>query len=148
MEVCERSLEIGVEYRCKKLEHIVMGKERIYKGFWWLPSSSDKQVAGTLAVDSSGNAKLELLGSFLFDDEVFDFEVDDESVILGRCYDHESNMKDISLISCRSSYTMNFGSTFPITRYTCRYALIGIHVESMDDLSFFKAHVDFKELFY
>lgn len=125
-----------------------MGKERIYKGFWWLPSSSDKQVAGTLAFDSSGNVKLELLGSFLFDDEVFDFEVDDESVILGRCYNHESNMKDISLISCRSSYTMNFGSTFPITRYTCRYALIGIHIESMDDLSFFKAHVDFKELFY
>ena len=125
-----------------------MENERIYKGFWWLPSSSDKQVAGTLTVDSDGNVKLELLGSFLHDNELFDFEVDDEAVILGRCYDHKSNMKDISLIRCRSSYTMNIGSTFPITRYTCRYALIGIHIESMDDMSFFKAHVGFKEMFY
>lgn len=121
---------------------------RLYKGYWWLPAFPADQVAGTLTIDSNGNVKLELFGCFGNKDEQFDFEIDDESAIFGRCYDPKSNMTDVSLLYCRSAYTMNFSSSFPITKYSCRYALMGIHIESIDSASFFKANVDFNELVY
>ena len=125
-----------------------MDNNKIYKGYWWLPAFPADQVAGTLTIDFNGNVKLELFGCFGDKDEQFDFEIDDESTILGRCYDPKSNMTDVSLLDCRSAYTMNFSSTFPITKYSCRYALIGIHVESIDSTPFFKANIDFNELVY
>ena len=125
-----------------------MDNNKIYKGYWWLPAFPADQVAGTLTIDFNGNVKLELFGCFGDKDEQFGFEIDDESTIFGRCYDPKSNMTDVSLLDCRSAYTMNFSSTFPITKYSCRYALIGIHVESIDSAPFFKANIDFNELVY
>ena len=122
-------------------------EERVYKGYWWLPSESEEQIAGTLTVDSRGNVKLELYGCFGPADDLVIFNRKDDPAIYGRCYTPDSKMTDVSLIECRSSLTLNFNdNTFPLTRYTCRYALIGIHCQKMEDAMFFKAHVDFKEL--
>ena len=41
-----------------------MSETRIYKGYWWLPSEPEEQIAGTLTIDSRGNVKLELYGCF------------------------------------------------------------------------------------
>lgn len=37
-----------------------MSETRIYKGYWWLPSEPEEQIAGTLTIDSRGNVKLEI----------------------------------------------------------------------------------------
>ena len=39
-------------------------EERIYKGYWWLPSEPEEQIAGTLTIDYRDNVKLELYGCF------------------------------------------------------------------------------------
>lgn len=122
-------------------------EERIYKGYWWLPSEPEEQIAGALAIDSRGNVKLELYGCFGPADDYVIFDRKDDPAIFGRCYTPDSKMTDVSLIGCSSALTLNFSeNTFPLTRYTCQYALIGIHCQKMEDAMFFKAHVDFKEL--
>lgn len=109
----------------------------IYKGYWWLPSCPEKQTAGILTVSKEGKITLELLG-ILGDKELeLDFNYD-EDVIHGRCYDSQNHLKDISLFECRSSITLNFDSTFPILKYFCRHALVGIHLKSMDTKAFFQ----------
>ena len=57
-------------------------------------------------------------------------------------------MKDISLFECHSAINLNLGSSFPITRYSCQYALLGFHTLTMKDDAFFEAHVSFDELTY
>lgn len=124
-----------------------MSETRIYKGYWWLPSEPEEQIAGTLTIDSRGNVKLELYGCFGPADDYVIFDRKDDPAIYGRCYTSDSKMTDVSLIGCSSALTLNFSdNTFPLTRYACRYALIGIHCQKMEDAMFFKAHVDFKEL--
>lgn len=121
-----------------------------YKGYWWLPKAPKDQVSGSLTIGPDGKMKLELYGGFSKenDDTIHLFEPNVEPVIFGRCYAPNSNMKDISLFVCRGAVRFNFGSTFTMTSYTCHYALIGIHVESMDIPAFFKAQVDYDDLVY
>ena len=122
-------------------------EERIYKGYWWLPSEPEEQIAGTLTIDYRDNVKLELYGCFGPTDDYVIFDRKDDPAIYGRCYTPDSKMTDVSLIGCHSALTLNFNdNTFPLTRYTCQYALIGIHCQKMEGTMFFKAHVDFKEL--
>lgn len=124
-----------------------MSENRFYKGYWWLPSEPDEQIAGMLTIDSRGNVKLELYGCFGPSDDYVIFDRKDDPAIYGRCYTPDSKMTDVSLIGCSSALTLNFSdNTFPLTRYTCRYALIGMHCQKMEEAMFFKAHVDFKEL--
>ncbi len=122
-------------------------EKRIYKGYWWLPSETEEQIAGTLTIDSRGNVKLELYGCFGPTDDYVIFDRKDDPAIYGRCYTPDSKMTDVSLIGCHSALTLNFNdNTFPLTRYTCQYALIGIHCQKIEDIMFFKAQVVFKEL--
>lgn len=117
----------------------------IYKGYWWLPTSPDDKVAGALTVEPCGNLKLELFGGF-GPDERFDFEREPDKVIYGRCYAPNEHMKDISLFECYSAISLNFSSDFPLTRYSCHYALIGFHTDSMRNPDFFEASVELAEL--
>ena len=119
---------------------------RVYKGYWWLPSISDDQVSGLLTIESDGHIVLELFGAFALEERGLSFDADFESMIWGRCYDENNHMTDISLFNCNSAITLNFSSTFPLTRYTCRYAFIGFHGSSVDEQLFFKASIDFDEL--
>ena len=125
-----------------------MDGNRIYKGYWWLPSAPDNQVAGTLNVEEDGDLHLELYGCLGQEGNRFDFERESDKVIYGRCYAPNGHMKDISLFECHSAIRMNFSSSFPITLYSCQYALIGFHTLSMKEHVFYEAHVSFDELAY
>lgn len=125
-----------------------MAEERIYKGYWWLPFEPNDRIAGVLTIKTDGDLRLELFGAFGQKENGIDFERDPDKVIYGRCYAPNGHMKDISLYECHSSINWNFGSTFPITRYSCQYALIGYHTLSMNETVFFKAHIAFEELAY
>ena len=121
--------------------------EYIYKGYWWIPSCPEKQTAGILTIVNDGAITLELLG--MLGDRECELDSDyNEDVIYGRCYDSQNHLKDISLFDCSSSFILNFSSTFPLFKYHCRYALVGIHLESMNCKSFFKAYACIDELSY
>lgn len=125
-----------------------MEETRLYKGYWWLPSTPDDQVAGTLTIEVDGDLRLELYGGFGQNENGVSFEREPDKVIYGWCYAPNGHMKQISLFECHSSINLNFSSDFPITRYTCYYALIGYHLLSMKDAKFFEARVEFAELSY
>ena len=115
--------------------------ERIYKGYWHLPDS-EKEVAGVLTIDSTGKSKLEVFGALHLDSQIPDFfDTAKKDVIWGRCYDPQNKMTDITLLNCYPAPTFNFDSTFPLVRYNCTYALIGIFVTSLTDSVFFKANI-------
>ena len=125
-----------------------MEDNRIFKGYWWLPSVPDDKVAGTLTIETDGDLRLELYGGFGQNENGVNFEREPDKVIYGWCYAPNGHMKQISLFECHSSISLNFSSDFPITRYTCYYALIGYHLLSMKDAKFFEARVEFAELSY
>lgn len=125
-----------------------MAENRIYKGYWWLPSAPDDRVAGVLTVKTYGDLCLELFGGFGQEEEGVTIEREQDRVIYGRCYATNGHMKDVSLFECFSSFNLNISSSFPLTRYSCRFALIGIHTLSMTDEDFFEANVSFDELTY
>lgn len=124
-----------------------MEDNRVYKGNWWLPSNPEDQVAGTLTIHPNGVVKLELIGAFEKEDNSIDLERED-AVIYGHCLAPNKHAKEISLFDCQSASTWNPSLPFTITRYTCRYALIGAHVEAMNTPSFFKAQINYDELTY
>lgn len=113
-----------------------------------MPSHQDGQVAGTLTIEADGFLRLELYGGFGMEEAGLDFGRKTDKVIHGRCYAPNGHMKNISLFECHSALNYNFSSTFPITRYTCQFALIGFHIDSMNTPAFFEAHVAFEELAY
>lgn len=124
------------------------GEIVVYKGYWWLTSSEEEQVAGTLTIESDGGLRLELYGGFGSEGNGMDFDREPDKAIYGRCYAPNGHMKDITLFECYSALNFNFSSSFPITKYTCSYALIGFHAKSMESASFFEAHIDYEELAY
>lgn len=113
-----------------------------YKGYWHLPATPELEVAGVLIYYPDEKIELELIGSF--DEDIDDFIVNNvESVIYGKT----SDAKNISLIQCsRSNNSLNFSAGFPITKYNCRYMIIGKHITSLDDKSRYFANFTIPEL--
>ena len=98
-----------------------------YKGYWYLPSSPDKKIAGILTYYPNDKIVLELIGCFN-DSFISLFEYNEEEVIYGKT----SDAKDITLLQCHQSGTANFSAEFPIVKYSCNYIVIGKHINSYD----------------
>jgi len=115
-----------------------------YKGYWFLPNKKEKAVAGVLTYTPKVSIVLELIGSFYENySEIFS-DNNGEDVVHG----FTSDAKNITLLSCFPSSSLNFSSSFPITEYSCQYLIVGKHINSLDDPSFYKARVLFPQLTY
>lgn len=118
----------------------------LFKGYWFLPSNPDRQVAGVLTVEPDGRAILEMLGSFE-EVRVLGIDVSNQPAIWGQCYDADRKKGiSITLLNCSASYTINWGLGFPLVRYSGQIALLGIHVLSERDPQFCRSLIHFKEL--
>lgn len=119
-----------------------MMTERIeIKGYWWIPSSPDDNVAGILTYIPNKSIKLELIGQFKPNSSAIEEMIDrkDEDVIIGI----DSDAKEISLINCYASgCSLNFSCQFSIQRYDCQYLIIGTHIKSLTESHFFKAQIN------
>lgn len=124
------------------MEHL---DNRVFKGYWCLPSVPDNEIAGTLTVGADGKSVLELMGAFGEDNGSL-LELSHEDAIWGRCYDEQKKGKSITLLDCDSSYSINFGLGFPLVRYSCRCALIGTHILSAEVPYFSRANLHFNGL--
>lgn len=105
-------------------------------GEWFLPSSPEKRVHGTLDFSRNEGAKLEIYGS-LTSDHFFP-EFADQKIILGL----SSKSKQITLYKCHM--TKSGGATLvqggesgkSSVIYSIMYLFIGMHIDNEDDLVF------------
>lgn len=115
-----------------------------YRGFWYLPSDPENSVAGTVTYYPNERIILELIGSF--GDSLMDvFKDNKEETIL---YGKTSDAKDITLIQCRQSFSLNLSARFPILRFTCDYMIVGKHILGLDEKCQYWAMVRIPELTY
>ena len=115
-----------------------------YRGFWYLPSDPENSVAGTVTYYPNERIVLELIGSF--GDSLMDvFKDNKEETIL---YGKTSDAKDITLLQCRQSFSLNFSARFPILRFTCDYMIVGKHILGLDEKCRYWAMIRIPELTY
>lgn len=114
------------------------------KGYWFLPDKPDDKIAGVLTFIPHESIVLELIGGFSNNYEEFFSGINEAKIIHGVT----SDAKIITLVNCFPSTSRNFSSTFPITIYNCHYLIIGKHLDSHNDPSFYKASVLFPQLTY
>lgn len=118
-----------------------MTNEIKLKGYWWLPNNPETTVAGILTYIPQDKISLELIGSFDSDKSAIKafFSNKSEEVIFGI----SSDSKNVTLINCSASGSLNLSCSFPIIVYTCQFIIIGTHIEGMEQNKLFKACVDF-----
>lgn len=94
-----------------------------YKGYWWRPSAPDKKVAGVLTYKAGDKILLELIGAFggSVDAITAFMNKRDEDIIYGTL----ENAKNVTLVRCFCSGSINLSCPFPIIRYSCAYCVIG-----------------------
>lgn len=113
-----------------------------YKGFWFLPDKPKNKVAGILYFKANDSIKLELIGGF--DSELSQII---KSKTIKIIYGFTSNAEKITLINCFSSFSLNFSSNHPLTKYSCQYLVVGKHLKSMEDEIFDRIRVDMSSLY-
>lgn len=114
------------------------------KGYWFLPDKPDDKVAGVLTYIPKESIVLELIGGFSNSVDEIISDTKETRIIHGLT----SDAKKITLVNCFPSSSINFSSSFPITKYNCQYLIIGKYMDSLNDLSFNKASVLFPQLTY
>jgi hypothetical protein len=131
-----------------------MNKQFEYRGYWWLPSNPDRQVAGILMYIPNEKIELELIGDFYEDsllsrsntkESVIDGKKvimctpkdSSEAVIHGVIYDEKNHVKDVTLFHCfQGSINNNWDCSFPIVRYRPWYVIIDRHLSDFNECTF------------
>lgn len=124
---------------------INLDKELRYKGYWHLPSSPDKKIAGILTYYPNDKIVLELIGSF--EDSIPDL-IDNFGKKELIIYGDTSCAKEITLVQCFKSANINFAADFPLVTYTCRYMVIGRHINAWDEKCKYSVCARIPELTY
>jgi len=112
------------------------------RGIWWLPDNEDKKIAGIVNYIPTESIKLELIGSF-YDDDLAMFNSDRRQPII---WGESSDGKDITLIDCFSSLSWHSNCSFSLLKFSVCYVIIGKHIDSLEEMVFTKATVQFDEL--
>ena len=115
-----------------------------FKGFWWLPNTHEKKVAGILKYNQHQQIQLELIGTIQDEESIVDLFQNDRKVAV--IFGIDENAKPITLLQCFGYASFNFSSEFPIQKFICQYALVGIHLAGMDTPRFSKAIVEIPNL--
>lgn len=123
------------------MEEYNLDKRVEIKGMWSLPENPDDKVAGILYYVPNESLKLELIGSFGGRND-FKIIEDETSVIYGE----GSDAQKITLFNCYPAISFNFSCSFKLTKYTCEYCLIGIHIDHLNTLGKYELHAKIREL--
>lgn len=115
-----------------------------YKGYWWLPSNPNKTVAGILTYMPNERITLELIGTF--DSENVSTIALLDSKLNDIIHGITSDSGKITLYNCYPSGSANWSCSFPITRYSCQFIIIGKHLDSFKQKCFYKALIIIPEL--
>jgi len=108
------------------------------KGEWFLPTSKDNRIHGTLTYNPIEGSTLELYGSL--EGDAFFPEYKNHELILGL----SSDSKQIVLYNCMmtslgsSTFVQGQESGKSAIEYSAMYILVGLHVDSINELKFDK----------
>lgn len=123
-----------------------MAEKKEYKGLWWLPEASDKQVPGILVVEKS-KISLETIGVLGLDNPLSHFA--DRNV---PCYDViwgiSLKAKEISIFNCHESISLNTSSPFALAHYSVQVVAVGRHIASLEELGNYDVTAYIEELSY
>jgi hypothetical protein len=119
-----------------------MKDPKLFKGYWFIPNEPDKKVAGILHYTPYEKLKLELIGGFEDPHEYLKSLGQEEISPVVVIWGVDQNAKKITLINCYRYGSLNFSSEFPMISYTVKYAIIGTHINNVDDKAFFKMNVE------
>jgi hypothetical protein len=106
------------------------------KGYWFLPADENNRVAGTLYFAPSKGITLELIGSFHEQHEFLESSFNDRAKPTDIIWGESSDAKRITLMDCSSYGSLNFSASFPMQKFSVRYALVGIHLPHTDSAVF------------
>lgn len=123
-------------------------EQHVFKGYWWLPDKPEDKVAGVLTYSPGERILLELIGGFESEEVTIAGFLDKENNKVALIHGVDSNAMEISLVSCYRSFSYNYSSGFPIMHYSTRMAIYGKHINSLDEVCDYSAHVRFPELSY
>jgi hypothetical protein len=112
-----------------------------YSGIWWLPSHTDRHVAGSLTFTRTQGLRLSLIGSL--DDPASTLnEFDTHEIILGVT----QNGKVITLHDCTQ---ISAGISFPgfaCQSFLVKIGFVGAHFLDADQFRFYRASIQYPDL--
>ncbi|WP_165026042.1 HEPN domain-containing protein [Dysgonomonas sp. ZJ279] len=109
-----------------------------YKGYWFLPNDNENRIAGYLTFIPNERMELELIGGF----EKDFFKKQPRYAII---HGITSDSQKVTLVHCHSYGSINLSCSFPITKYSCRYLIVGKHLTDINEHCFnrIKVHAPF-----
>ena len=123
-------------------------ERHIFKGYWWLPDNPEKKVAGIVTYIPNEKICLELIGGFEDSSGEYVNLLEDDNSSVPVIYGKDSDAEVITLVGCRSSFSLNFNAGFPMMSYSARMLVYGKHISSIDEICDYTAYVCFPELSY
>lgn len=130
------------------MKNLKLTERHIFKGYWWLPGNPEKKVAGIVTYIPNEKICLELIGGFEDSSGEYVNLLDDGNSSVPVIYGKDSDAKVITLVGCRSSFSLNFNAGFPMMSYSARMLVYGKHISSIDEICDYTAYVCFPELSY
>lgn len=130
------------------MKDLKLTERHIFKGYWWLPDIPEKKVAGIVSYIPNEKICLELIGGFENSSGEYVNLLDDDNSSVPVIYGKDSDAKVITLVGCRSSFSLNFNAGFPMMSYSARMLVYGKHISSIDEICDYTAYVCFPELSY
>ena len=130
------------------MKDLKLTERHIFKGFWWLPDNPEKKVAGIVTYIPNEKICLELIGGFEDSSGEYVNLLEDDNSSVPVIYGKDSDAKVITLVGCRSSFSLNFNAGFPMMSYSARMLVYGKHISSIDEICDYTAYVCFPELSY
>ncbi len=130
------------------MKDLKLTERHIFKGYWWLPDNPEMKVAGIVTYIPNEKICLELIGGFEESSGEYVNLLDDDNSSVPVIYGKDSDAKVITLVGCRSSFSLNFNAGFPIMSYSARMLVYGKHISSIDEICDYTAYVCFPELSY
>jgi len=115
-----------------------------FKGLWWIPTHSEKKIAGELRYSRTEDTTLELIGEFQEGDWLLD--INDQ-----RRYDiihgTSSDGKDVTIIaSVPIDAILNSSCSFPLVKYLAPIFVHGKHLLTPDEKFLSRITVSYDEL--
>ncbi len=114
------------------------------KGLWWIPTNSEKKIAGVLRYSRTEDTTLEIIGEFQDEDWLLDSNYQHKYEIV---HGTSSDGKDVTVIaSIPIDATLNSSCSFPFVKYLTPMVVHGKHLLALDEKFISKITLSYDEL--
>lgn len=115
-----------------------------FKGLWWIPTYSEKKIAGVLRYSRTEDTTLEIIGEFQDEDWLLD---SNDQHRYDTIHGTSSDGKDVTVIaSIPIDATLNSSCSFPLVKYLAPMVVHGKHLLTPDEKFISRITVSYNEL--